>query len=133
MRGHREGGQAAVELALLLPLLILILMGCIDLGRAFTVWLTLANGAREGARYGCDHPSDTSWIKALTLNEIAGEGLNGPVGIDVATPEGMASGNRIAVTTSYTMPVMTFVLFGGQPVPIRARIEMVILPGQYGG
>ncbi len=41
-----------VELALALPILFLIVFGLIDLGRAVFVYNSLAEGAREGARYG---------------------------------------------------------------------------------
>ena len=46
MTSRNETGQASAELGLMLPLLLLILLGCIDLGRAFSVWMTLANGTR---------------------------------------------------------------------------------------
>ena len=45
-------GQAAVEFALILPLLVLMMVGVFDLGRAVYAWSTLNNSAREGARQG---------------------------------------------------------------------------------
>ncbi|MFC7486698.1 TadE/TadG family type IV pilus assembly protein [Knoellia pratensis] len=39
-----------VEFALLLPLLLLVLFGLIDMGRMFLVQAMVTNGAREGAR-----------------------------------------------------------------------------------
>jgi len=49
-RRRRSRGQALVEFALVLPLLILIFMGLFDFGRAVFAWNTLSNAAREGAR-----------------------------------------------------------------------------------
>jgi Flp pilus assembly protein TadG len=46
------------EFALILPLLMLILLGIVDFGRVFYYWTSLANAAREGARYGVTHPSN---------------------------------------------------------------------------
>jgi Flp pilus assembly protein TadG len=48
--GFTERGAAALEMAIVLPLLILILGGIIDYGRAFFTQIVLANAAREGAR-----------------------------------------------------------------------------------
>lgn len=45
-----ERGAAAVEMALLLPLLILLLLGIMEFGRAFNAQVTLTNAAREGVR-----------------------------------------------------------------------------------
>jgi Flp pilus assembly protein TadG len=45
-----DSGAAAVEFALLVPLLMLILLGIIDFGRAFNIQQTLTQAAREGVR-----------------------------------------------------------------------------------
>ena len=45
-------GQALVELALVLPLLILLLFGTMEFGRIFHSYLVLTNASREGARAG---------------------------------------------------------------------------------
>ncbi|MEV4642317.1 TadE/TadG family type IV pilus assembly protein [Actinoplanes sp. NPDC049548] len=45
-----DDGAAAVELALVLPLLLLLLFGIIDFGRALNAQITLTEAAREGAR-----------------------------------------------------------------------------------
>lgn len=49
-RSRRERGAAAVEMAIVLPLLLLVLAGIIDLSRAFFTNMSLATSAREGAR-----------------------------------------------------------------------------------
>lgn len=45
-------GQAAVEIALLLPILILLLFGIIMSGFTFYAYIQVSNAAREGARAG---------------------------------------------------------------------------------
>jgi len=72
---HRTRGQGIVEFALLLPVLILILVGVFDLGRAFHALITITNAAREGARYGTMHPGDESGMKLAAVNEAAGSGI----------------------------------------------------------
>ena len=46
----RERGQALVEFALVLPILILLLVGIFDFGRAVYAFNTVNNAAREGVR-----------------------------------------------------------------------------------
>ncbi len=48
--GHDDSGAAAVEMALLLPVLLLILFGIIDFGRAFNMQIALTQASREGVR-----------------------------------------------------------------------------------
>ncbi|KGN32350.1 hypothetical protein N802_18470 [Knoellia sinensis KCTC 19936] len=45
-----ETGAAAVEFALVFPMLIILLAGIVDFGRAFHTQIILSNAAREGAR-----------------------------------------------------------------------------------
>ena len=47
---RRERGAAAVELAIVLPLLVLVVMGLVDFGRLFFAQISLASASREGAR-----------------------------------------------------------------------------------
>lgn len=56
-RRRARSAQALVEFALLLPLMLLILLGVVDFGRCFYFWTSIANAAREGARYGSTHPT----------------------------------------------------------------------------
>lgn len=57
-RHHRKisRGQALVEFALILPLLLLLLVMGLDLGRVFFGWVGLQNSARIGANYAAIHP-----------------------------------------------------------------------------
>jgi len=47
---RRDRGAAAVEFALILPALLLILFGIIDFGRMYNAQITASQAAREGAR-----------------------------------------------------------------------------------
>jgi Flp pilus assembly pilin Flp len=48
---RNEDGAALVEFALVLPLLLLLLIGMLDLGKAFNYWIDETHLANEGARY----------------------------------------------------------------------------------
>ncbi len=69
-------GQALVELALVLPLIILLVMGTMEFGRIFHSYLLITNASREGARAGVTGADDAVIIikakdaaESLGLNE----------------------------------------------------------------
>jgi Flp pilus assembly protein TadG len=45
-----DSGASAVEFALVLPLLVLLVFGIFEFGRAFSIQVQLSGAAREGAR-----------------------------------------------------------------------------------
>ena len=47
-----QKGQTLVEFALILPIIIIILFGITEFGRAFYSYIVITNAAREGARAG---------------------------------------------------------------------------------
>ncbi|HEU5335919.1 MAG TPA: TadE family protein [Terriglobales bacterium] len=49
-RRRRQGGQAVAELAVLLPVFLMLAMGLLWMGRAFSIYETITRAAREGAR-----------------------------------------------------------------------------------
>jgi Flp pilus assembly pilin Flp len=75
----REDGAAAVEFALLLPLLVLLLFGFIQFGTAFNTRIQATNAAREAARLaavGVDDWSDVGGGNAFwtVVQQRAGVG-----------------------------------------------------------
>jgi uncharacterized membrane protein len=69
-------GQSLVELALALPLLLLLLLGAIDVGRLFVDNVQLRNAAREGAGYGAHFPNDIDGIKLRVTRHGAPQGTS---------------------------------------------------------
>jgi len=123
----KDLGQSLVELALILPVLMLILMGIVDFGRAFNARIIITNAAREGARYGAMHPADEGGIKDRVINEAAGSGISIEADdVEVEFPNGTSEpGNPIRVTVTYDFSLITPLLFGGDTT-IRSSVEMVI-------
>lgn len=121
-------GQSLVEFALLLPLLIVILIGILDLGRFFGGYVALTNAAREGARYAIDYPTDTTGIKNRTVSEVSGSLPNFTTSnVTVNAASGTDPGNPITVAVSYPFPLITTYLFGGlQNIPINTSATMQI-------
>jgi Flp pilus assembly protein TadG len=67
-------GNLIIEFALALPILFLLLVGLLDLGRFSLQKSALLQGAREGAQYGIIAPSDTANINSTAQNAT---GLSG--------------------------------------------------------
>jgi len=62
-----QSGQSLVELALLTPLLLLLLIGIVEMGRYAYLSIVLGNAAETGALYGAQNlaaSADTNGIKA---------------------------------------------------------------------
>jgi len=58
-------GQALVELALILPILLLFLFGIMEFGRIFGTYLTVTNAAREGSRTAVVGAIDTEIVSVI--------------------------------------------------------------------
>ncbi|MER3419286.1 MAG: pilus assembly protein TadE [Chloroflexota bacterium] len=111
--GGREHGVALVELAMVLPLLLVLVFGIIDFGRAFQTWITLTNAAREGARLG----TVSQDAQAVRQRCESTAGVSG-VSCSVSGLPGM-TGQDVTVTANYTLQFITPVgslisLLGGQ-------------------
>jgi Flp pilus assembly protein TadG len=64
----RQKGQSLAEFALVLPPLVAILLGIIQLGFIFNAYVTVANAAREGARAG------SVWVADQTASQLSNDG-----------------------------------------------------------
>ncbi len=128
-------GQSLVEFAVSLPVLLVILIGVVDLGRLYFSYISVVNAAREGARYGAGHPTDNTNILARSRSEVDGN-IVGPADltISVACPSGCTPGdnvtpgvnNPIVVTVSYPFHLITTYVFGGAPIQLQTSAQMVI-------
>ena len=117
-RGTRDRGAAAVEFALVFPLLLLIVFGIIDFGRALNAQITLTQAAREGARL--DAVGDAN---VVTATQQAATGLS-PVSVTVTTcPPGVAPDSDAVVRVSYRFSFIT---------PIGAVAGLIGNPGGLG-
>ena len=66
LKGQRA--QGVVELALALPILLMLVMGIVDLGMALRSYVTVTNASREGARYAIVCPATDALIKSRVVD-----------------------------------------------------------------
>jgi Flp pilus assembly protein TadG len=78
-RHSRERGQSMLEVALLLPMLLILALGVIDMGRYAFLSILVGNAARAGAGYGAQSlplSVDTSGIQTAADNDFQNNGQN---------------------------------------------------------
>ncbi|MCF8010968.1 MAG: pilus assembly protein [Clostridiales bacterium] len=117
-------GQALVELALVIPILILILFGIMEFGRVFHSYLVITHAAREGARNGVIS-KDINEIKQKAQN--ASPGLNLDINNDIAiNPSTPTTGDPLTVTINHEVELYTPVLENilTDPVPLSTSCTM---------
>jgi Flp pilus assembly protein TadG len=147
----RSRGQSVVELALLLPVLVLILLIALDFGRIFVGWITINNMARIGANYATIHP--TAWeapsdaakaaqrirYEALMRADAQRAGCTLPVTLDPptfldASPNSYKFGSQVRVEVTCSFQLITPLISGlvGDPsgnIDVSASTTFTIRTG----
>jgi Flp pilus assembly protein TadG len=104
-RKKSDRGTAAVEFALIVPVLLLIVFGIIDFGRALNAQISLTGAAREGVRLAALGYSDAA-IDARVA--AAAPSLTGVTTTVVATcPAGAGPAEDAQVDVSYHFSFIT--------------------------
>ncbi len=142
LKKYTERGQALVEFSVVIIMILTLLAGVVDLGRAFAATSVLRDAAQEGANYGMINPATDSIIitRARTAST---NGLGGPVTLSdttavnvdvVITGDRCANNiNLVTVTVRYdqfpiTMPMLGAIL-GRQTLHLEAsETKMIMKP-----
>lgn len=100
----RDEAQAAVELALVLPVLLLITVAVCQVALALNCYLVINSAGRDGARRAAETNDSEAGRKAAL--ESASGLPGGHPEVVVAFPEGRDKGSPVTVTVSYRMPIL---------------------------
>lgn len=101
MHGRGRRGAAAVELAVVAPLLFLLLFGIIEIGRLLMVQQILTNASREGARRAIVENTTADEVESTVYNYLAETTVPGAtVTITPSDPGQAAFGDPVSVTCS---------------------------------
>jgi Flp pilus assembly protein TadG len=137
IREHR--GAAIVEVALTLPLLLLVSVGIFEFGRAYQTWQVLTNAAREGARIAVlPGSTDTSVRNRVVDYMQTGQlpqathstiSISHNTAIDVGA--GSATGSEVVISYPFSFimlqPVASLIVPGtslGSPIIMAASAMM---------
>ena len=99
-------GAAAVELALLLIPLVLLIGGGVDFGGAYYIQYVITNASREGARYGVKYQVDSS-----TGLPLAPSALTPSISdyVKLPAPTGLGYNNLLSSDANLTVAPPTLV------------------------
>jgi Flp pilus assembly protein TadG len=145
-----ERGQSLVELAVTLPILILLLLGTLDFGMAIFSYSMLRDAAQEGAFYGSFNPSNVKEIENRARNispRADDEVFSSPVqlrdkdlikvSVDALGDacQGAQNGvaNSIQVNVSYRYPILMPIIgqmIGSGSIPLTGTATNIILQPQ---
>ena len=124
LKRQGERGQSLVEFALVLPVVILVLFGILDLGRVMDAYILVTHGAREGARQASLGETEATVVTKVraavpTLTPLT-------VTCPSCYPSG-SSGDPVTVTVTYSIQIMTPIIsafFPQNPVPLSVTVTM---------
>lgn len=119
----RERGQALVEAALVLPVLLVMLMAVLSFGLMFTAQLIITNASREGARLGTLGKTKTD-IETTISNYMSNAKLTAESASIAVTGAGGASGTDVTVTVTY--PVQLIIPVPGLPNPVNVQSRAIM-------
>ena len=120
---NNESGQALVEFALVLPLLLLLVFGMLDFGKAYNYWNDATHLTAEGARYAAVNRKPKPLEAASLQEQILAqadttelrEGLTSPpiapaqVCIDFPNGGSHVSGDPVRMTMTFTYHFLPFI------------------------
>ena len=148
---NRSRGQSIVEFAVILPILLLLLAGAIDLGRMFYASIAVENAAKEGALYGarnplcddssnvnCGNPNNVAWHVQNEATNIGSQfsttvACRTPAGVLVAAISDCLDGDTYQVTVSYPFRLITPILgiIVPQNLTLRAESQSTVISDAY--
>ena len=116
-----ERGQATVEFALVLPILLLLILGIVELGKAWNLAQIATDAVREGTRK-CVLADNTvftdAWIETDIKNMMARAGV--PTAASTVAFTGSCDGSTEGVTITLSIPY-SWMFFNAAFPPITLR------------
>jgi Flp pilus assembly protein TadG len=111
-RAASAAGAALVELALLLPPLMLILLGTIDFSRVFHIGMALTNAARAGAQFGAvslGASADIDGMRDIAVNAVNVAGITAAASqlCQCVTDDGLTFSDTSPSANNCTAPAAT--------------------------
>jgi Flp pilus assembly protein TadG len=142
VRRFRDGGErgaSSVELAIVVPVFLMLVFGAIDVGLTVSLYNMTSEAARDGARAGqvmmkqghlgtlsADEQSQIATAALNVTGPLAALGLNGTLTVD-STLEPDASGYwyvKVTATTTYQPLVASFTHLGNTSVSATSRLAV---------
>jgi Flp pilus assembly protein TadG len=105
-----QRGVAVLEIAITVPLILLIAVGIFEFGRAYQTWQVLSNAAREGAKVAVAAGSTDADVELAVRKYMrAGQLPNAataPVVLNRRVPVGSATGSQVTISYPFDFIVL---------------------------
>ena len=103
--GRPRRGQALVEFALVLPLLMLVLFGIVEFGRAWNAKQVLTDAAREGARLAVVGDLTVTQVQVETrIRQVISRAGFDSTQVTIAFPDGFKTGTGNITSVGLSLP-----------------------------
>ena len=113
-----ERGSAVVEFALVVPLVLILVLGVVEVALVARGQLMVINAAREGAREAAATPDPAAAVRAARAVLAEGGQL---ARVSVSRPSVVGQAARVRVVVSYRVAAP---LLGGIPIELSASAAM---------
>jgi Flp pilus assembly protein TadG len=122
---EKSRGQSLVEMALLLPILLVLVLGALEFGRLFYTKIVITNAAREGVYYLSLNPTDYANGTAAAQAEADNSGI--PDITVVITPKNSGGYTSIEMTVTTQVDGLLLLRFLGNPFSITTNQKDFVL------
>ena len=126
----RDDGQSLIEVALALPILLILLLGIVDGARAYYYAGIVASGAREGASFAARTPTATVALVTQRVCDATGMQSFGTACPGLTVTCDSTNGDA-TVHVSYSFALITASVadaaFKINPIPIRAEARFPLM------
>jgi Flp pilus assembly protein TadG len=150
VRSRRANGQALVEFALVIPILLMLMMGIFDFGRLMFALVNISNATREASRYASvpgpddENPQTTNCNGIVSmargsaflfeLNSVTvSYERDGSVYATCDSPPAAGDlqlGDRVVISTTATIRILTPMISNIVPsLPVSFTSARTIVPG----
>lgn len=103
-------GAAATEFAVVAPIMILLTMGMIEVGRMVMVKQMMVNASREGARLGALPGTTNAEVETRVRSELEGSSLTGvTITVTPANLSSAAAGTQVKVSLSVSATQISWI------------------------
>jgi Flp pilus assembly protein TadG len=120
-----ESGQALVEFALLLPVILLLVVGMLEFARAWNLHQAMTDAAREGARRMVLNDDDSDWDQArhAMWDHLAQFGYDPQYATMDYNPKANYKQTDERITVTLSLPYKFFVI-AGSSLTMRTSFTM---------
>lgn len=111
-----DKGSSAIELALVMPILVMLIFGIFQFGLAFNNYLAITHAAREGARLAAVGAYSEATVRQDAIPAV-------PDSVTLSYPNGQQQGNPVKVTINENF-LLEIPFFGTQTIPLSSSGTM---------